>query len=466
MFEYRDGQLCADGLPLETLAAQYGTPLYVYSREVLDISYDNLENALYSLGLPHLICYALKANPNPALGRLLAARGAGVDVVSGGELYLARQMGFPDARIVFAGVGKTRAEMEEALSGSGIRAFHVESRPELEMLSAVAAEMGKVAPVAVRVNPDVEAHTHPYITTGTATSKFGVSPANALAMMRQAAADPYLQPIGLHTHIGSPLADIDPIIEATRRLLELWDTLAAESITLRTLNIGGGLAIPYRPGDMPQGPAQLAAGLRPLLEGRTLELELEPGRYLLGPCGVLLTRVLYTKPAETPANIPADTHADTHTDTHADTHANAPAHAEAGRPRRLIVVDAGMNDLIRPALYGAYHPIRPAQEPYADGVPVATDIAGPVCESSDFLATDRPLPAEAGEPGTLLVVGQVGAYGFAMTSQYNGRPRVAEVLVDSSVARVIRPRETYRDLLPHDLPPRDLPPRDLPSKGA
>ncbi len=438
MFEYRDGQLCADGLPLETLAAQYGTPLYVYSRDVLDKSYDNLEYALDSLGLPYLICYALKANSNPVLGRLLAQRGAGVDVVSGGELYLARQMGFPAQRIVFAGVGKTRAEMEEALRGPGIRAFHVESRPELETLSEVAAEMGKVAPVAVRVNPDVEAHTHPYITTGTAGNKFGVAPADALEMMRHAAADPYLQPVGLHTHIGSQLADIDPIIEATRRVLELWDTLAEEGIALRTLNIGGGLAIPYRPGDMPQGPAQLAADLRPLLEGRNLELELEPGRYLLGPCGVLLTRVLYSKPADMPAGQPA----------------NTPTNTQAGRVRRLIVVDAGMNDLIRPALYGAYHPIRPAQEPYADAELVPTDIAGPVCESSDFLATDRPLPAEAGEPGTLLVVGQAGAYGFAMTSQYNGRPRAAEVLVDSSVARVIRPRETYQDLLPRDMPPR------------
>jgi diaminopimelate decarboxylase len=439
MFEYRDGQLCADGLPLETLAAQYGTPLYVYSRDVLDKSYDNLENALDTLGLPYLICYALKANSNPVLGRILAQRGAGVDVVSGGELYLARQMGFPAGRIVFAGVGKTRAEMEEALSGAGIRAFHVESRPELETLSAVAAEMGKVAPVAVRVNPDVEAHTHPYITTGTAGNKFGVAPADALEMTRQAAADPYLQPVGLHTHIGSQLADIDPIIEATRRVLELWDTLAAEGIALRTLNIGGGLAIPYQPGDMPQGPAQLAAGLRPLLEGRNLELELEPGRYLLGPCGVLLTRVLYSKPADQPAN------------KSANTSANAPA----GRPRRLIVVDAGMNDLIRPALYGAYHPIEMAQEPYADAELVPTDIAGPVCESADFLAIDRPLPPEAGEPGTLLVVGQAGAYGFAMTSQYNGRPRAAEVLVDSSVARVIRPRETYQDLLPRDSSPRE-----------
>jgi diaminopimelate decarboxylase len=438
MFEYRDGQLCADGLPLETLAAQYGTPLYVYSRDVLDKSYDNMEYALDSLGLPYLICYALKANSNPVLGRLLAQRGAGVDVVSGGELYLARQMGFPAQRIVFAGVGKTRAEMEEALRGTGIRAFHVESRPELETLSEVAAEMGKVAPVAVRVNPDVEAHTHPYITTGTAGNKFGVAPADALEMTRRAAADPYLQPVGLHTHIGSQLADIDPIIEATRRVLKLWDTLAAEGITLRTLNIGGGLAIPYRPGDMPQGPGQLAAGLRPLLEGRNLELELEPGRYLLGPCGVLLTRVLYSKPAAMPDGQAAKT----------------PANTQAGRARRLIVVDAGMNDLIRPALYGAYHPIRPAQEPYADAELVPTDIAGPVCESADFLATERPLPAEAGEPGTLLVVGQAGAYGFAMTSQYNGRPRAAEVLVDSSVARVIRPRETYQDLLPRDTPPR------------
>jgi diaminopimelate decarboxylase len=417
MFHYQDGALYAEDVPLEDLAARFGTPLYVYSRRALEDAYTALVDPLRALGLPLLVCYALKANANPTLGRLLAERGAGVDVVSGGELFLARQMGFPDERIVFAGVGKTPAEMAEGLAGAGIRAFHVESEGEMGALAAVAARLGVVARVAVRVNPDVEAHTHPYITTGTATSKFGVGPAEALDLTRRAAANPYLDPVGIHAHIGSQLEDIGPILESTRRLLALWDQLAAEGIALRALDIGGGLGIPYRPGDTPQGPADLAAGLRPLLAGRSLELELEPGRFLVGPCGALLMRVLYRRPPD----------------------------AGAGRPRALLIADAGMNDLLRPALYGAYHPIRPVAQP-DPGAPVnSTDVAGPVCESSDFLGVERDLPAL--EPGALLAIGQAGAYGFSMASQYNGRPRPAEALVDGATVTLIRPRETYASLL-------------------
>lgn len=417
MFHYHAGQLYVEGVPLATLAAEYGTPLYVYSRASLEAAYDTLINHLGSLGVPLLVCYALKANANPTLARLLAQRGAGVDVVSGGELYVAQQSGFPADRIVFAGVGKTRAEMAEALSGSSIRAFHIESRSELEALGAVAAGLGVVAPIAVRVNPDVEAHTHPYITTGTANSKFGVPPAEALAVTRWAAAQPHLRPVGLHAHIGSQMEDIAPIIESTRRLLALWDILTTEGIALRSLDIGGGLAIPYEPGDTPQGPEQLAAGLRPLLLGRHLELELEPGRYLLGPAGVLLTRVLYHKPNS--AN------------------------------RQLLIADAGMNDLLRPALYSAYHPVEPLQQSSPDDDLYLTDLAGPICESSDFLATERMLPLL--NEGALLAIRQAGAYGFAMASQYNSRPRPAEVLVEGTTHRLIRPRETYADLLPRSV---------------
>lgn len=417
MFHYQAGQLYAEDVPLATLAAEYGTPLYVYSRSTLETAYDSLMTHLGSLGVPLLVCYALKANANPTLAGLLAQRGAGVDVVSGGELYVAQHSGFPADRIVFAGVGKTRIEMAAALRGPGIRAFHIESRAELEALGAVAAGLGVAAPIAVRVNPDVEAHTHPYITTGTANSKFGVPPTEALALTRWAAMHPHLRPVGLHAHIGSQMEDVTPIIESTRRLLTIWDALAAEGIALRSLDIGGGLAIPYEPGASPQGPEQLAAGLRPLLAGRRLELELEPGRYLLGPAGVLLTRVLYHKP------------------TTAD--------------RQLLIADAGMNDLLRPALYGAYHPIEPLQQPSPDDDLYLTDLAGPICESSDFLATGRTLALLS--EGALLAIRQAGAYGFSMASQYNSRPRPAEVLVEGATHRLIRARETYADLLPRSI---------------
>ncbi len=414
MFHYQEGQLCAENVPLAALVAEYGTPLYVYSRATFEAAYDSLIEHLGNLGVPLRICYALKANSNPTLARLLAERGASVDVVSGGELYVAQHSGFPADRIVFAGVGKTRTELAEALHGPGIRAFHIESRGELAALAEIAAGLGTVAAVAVRVNPDVEAHTHPYITTGTANSKFGVPPDEALVLTRWAVTHPHLRPVGLHAHIGSQMETIAPIIESTRRLLALWDTLAGEGITLHSLGIGGGLAIPYQPGDAPQGPAELATGLRPLLAGRRLQLELEPGRYLMGPAGVLLTRVLYRKSAT------AD--------------------------RQLLVADAGMNDLLRPALYGAYHPIEPLQQPSPDDDFYLTDLAGPICESSDFLATDRQLPA-LGE-GALLAIRQAGAYGFAMASQYNSRPRPAEVLVAGTTHCLIRSRETYADLLP------------------
>ncbi len=415
---YEAGELTIEECSLASLAARYGTPLYVYSRAALEGAYEALRGALAALGVPVTIYYALKANANPTLGGILAARGAGVDVVSGGELYLARRMGFAPERTVFAGVGKTRAEMAEALAPPGIAAFHVESAGELEALARVAAGLGTRARVAVRVNPDVEAHTHPYITTGVAASKFGVPPDEALALTRRAAADPALEPVALHAHIGSQLLDVGPIVEATGRLLGLWDTLHAEGLTLPGLDIGGGLAIAYQPEEQPQGPEALVAGLRPLLAGRSLALGVEPGRYLVGPAGVLVTEVLYTKPG-----IP-------------------------GGPY-LAIVDAGMNDLIRPALYGAYHPIRPVRAPAPDAPLQAVDIAGPVCESADFFARARPLPPLA--PGTLLAIGQAGAYGFAMASQYNGRPRPAEVLVEGSTARLIRPREGYAQLQPEDV---------------
>lgn len=412
---YVHGTLKIEDASVQALCKRYGTPLYVYSRRVLERQYNRLVDGMQDLVETVLICYALKANANPVLGSMIAGMGAGADVVSGGELYLARRMGFPAEGIVFAGVGKTRTEISEALA-SGVRSFHIESRQEMEALAQVAAAAGAVAPIAVRVNPDVEAGTHPYITTGTKAGKFGVSPREAFSLMRLADALPSLQPVGLHAHIGSQLGRVQPIISATARLLELWDRLAGEGIELKELDIGGGLGIQYRSDERPEGPETLAAGLRPLLYGRKLDLLLEPGRFLVGPAGALLTTVTYLK--------------EVHTD-------------EVGNIYTLAVVDAGMNDLLRPALYGAWHPIWPLQEREA-GIGQAIDIVGPVCESSDVLGKQRKLGKV--QPGDRLAIGQAGAYGYSMASTYNARPRPAEVLVSGTEARLIRRRETYEDL--------------------
>ncbi|HET6260695.1 MAG TPA: diaminopimelate decarboxylase, partial [Chloroflexia bacterium] len=404
---YKGGRLHVEEVPVEELARRFGTPLYAYSSATLRRQYACLESSMRGLAGDVLICYALKANANPEIGGLLASLGAGADVVSGGEVYLARRMGFPGERIVFAGVGKTRREMSEALD-AGVRSFHVESRGELEALAEVAASKGTVAPVAVRVNPDVDAGTHPHITTGTRANKFGVGPAEALDLIRRVAVAPSLAPIGLHAHIGSQLQRVQPILDAVERLLELWDTLQAEGINLTELDIGGGLGIQYRPEEEPEGPEELAAGLRPLLAGRKLHLTLEPGRFIVGPAGALITSVTYTK--------------------------EVPGQGE--RADMLAIADAGMNDLLRPALYGAWHPVWPLHERDVDrGYPL--DVVGPVCESSDVLARGRHIGDV--KPGDLLAIGQAGAYGYSMASQYNARPRPAEVLVTGTEARLIRP---------------------------
>jgi diaminopimelate decarboxylase len=307
--------------------------------------------------------------------------------------------------------------MLEALQ-AGVRSFHVESRDELEALAQVAETTGQVARVAVRVNPDVEAGTHRHITTGTSATKFGVSPGEATEMVRQAVQHRWLNPVGLHVHIGSQLAKVRPILEATARVLEIKDALASEGIDLNEIDIGGGLGIAYHPGDQLDGPEELANGLRPLLEGRDIELLVEPGRFLVGPAGLLLTTVLYTKQVRD---------------------------EQTGEVRNLAIVDAGMTDLLRPALYDAWHPVWPTLQP-RDSQGEVYDIVGPVCESTDVLAQGRALGPL--HPGDLLAIGQAGAYGFSMASQYNGRPRPAEVLVTGFDARLIRARETYADLWP------------------
>jgi diaminopimelate decarboxylase len=308
--------------------------------------------------------------------------------------------------------------MREALEAE-VRSFHVESPGEMEALAQVASLVGRPANVAVRINPDVEAGTHPHITTGTRANKFGVAPDQAAAMVRRAAQDPWLRPVGLHVHIGSQLLRVQPIVEATARVLEILDLLASDGIHLGEIDIGGGLGIAYRPEDRPEGAETLAAGLRPLLAERDLDLLVEPGRFLVGPAGALLTTVLYTKQVED---------------------------EQTGAARTFAVVDAGMNDLLRPALYGAWHPVWPARQPESSEEAEAYDVVGPVCESADVLARGRELgPSRAGD---VLAIGQAGAYGYSMASQYNGRPRPAEVLVTGTEARLIRPRETYDDLWP------------------
>lgn len=413
---YSDGTLKIEDLPVSVLCERFGTPLYVYSKRVLEQQYKRLASSMQDLAETVLICYALKANANPVVGSIIASMGAGADVVSGGELYVADRMGFPADRIVFAGVGKTRREIEEALA-IGVRSFHVESRGEMEALEQVAAAYGVVAPVAVRVNPDVEAGTHPHITTGTKASKFGVSPEEVISLMLMASTSHSLRPVGLHAHIGSQLGQVQPILSATGRLLELWDRLAVEGVELRELDIGGGLGIQYMPDERPEGPEMLAAGLRPLLRGRKLDLVLEPGRFLVGPAGALLTTVTYMK------EVPGE---------------------DRSVSRFLAIVDAGMNDLLRPALYDAWHPIWPLQESEKD-TGRAIDIVGPVCESSDVLGKQRRLGQV--QPGDRLAIGQAGAYGYSMASNYNARPRPAEVLVSGTEVSLIRRRETYEDLL-------------------
>ncbi|MGB5234419.1 MAG: diaminopimelate decarboxylase, partial [Candidatus Macondimonas sp.] len=388
-FLYRDGRLHAEDVDLEALAATYGTPAYVYSRATLTRHFQVMTAALGDQ--PHLICYAVKANANLAVLDVLARLGSGFDIVSGGELARVLHAGGDPAKVVFSGVGKRAAELEQALS-MGIRCFNVESIPELRRLDGVARTHGVTAPVSLRVNPDVDAQTHPYIATGLKDNKFGIPIAEAEAVYRLAAELPGIRVVGVDCHIGSQLTKTAPFVDALDLVLALVDRLAALGIHLEHLDVGGGLGIRYRD-ETPPDPAEYAAALRQRLAGRSLQLVLEPGRVLVGNAGILLTRVEYLK---------------------------------AQGERHFAIVDAGMNDLLRPALYQAWqeivpvcaHPERPEQ---------VYDVVGPVCETADFLGKARPLRIAEGD---LLAVRSAGAYGFVMASQYNARPRPPELLVD------------------------------------
>ena len=405
-FRYIDGQLCAEDCPLDGLAQRYDTPLYVYSGRAFRDGFQAYREA--SNDSAQLICYSVKANNNGALLRLLAEQGAGFDVVSGGELKQVLRNGGAADKIVFSGIGKTEAELELAVQ-SQIYGIHVESSAELDLLEKLAARLGKRAPVAVRIHPQVSAGAHPHIVTGAADSKFGVTAQEAVALLQRAAQSDHLQAMGVACHIGSQITNIRPLLQAFEELLRVVQQLQERGIELQYLDLGGGLGVRYRDGEEVITPGQLISELKPRLQGSGLRLILEPGRSIAAPAGVLLTRVLYVK-----------------------------QHKE----HRFIIVDAGMNDLLRPALYQAEHPILPVRQTAADEPPTAS-VVGPVCESGDLLGRHCRLAVRAGD---LLAIGMAGAYGACMASNYNARLRPAEVLAERDGARLIRHRETYEDL--------------------
>lgn len=408
-FPFRNDALQVEDLPLTEVAEGFGTPCYVYSRAALTGAFDAYRDAF--AGLDPLICYAVKANANLSILQLFASLGAGFDIVSGGELARVLAAGADAGKVVFSGVGKSEAEMEMALQ-AGIHCFNVESVNELIRLNAVAGRLGKRAPVSLRVNPDVDAQTHPYISTGLKGNKFGIAYDIAFDVYCEAAALPNLRVTGIDCHIGSQLTDAAPLVEALDRLLLLIDRLQAAGIALEHVDIGGGLGIRYHD-ETPPDLSAYARAVAERLAGRGLRLVMEPGRSLVGNAGVLLTRVEYMK---------------------------------LGEGKNFAVVDAAMNDLLRPSLYSAYHAIVPVTR--VAGLPALTcDVVGPICESSDFLGKDREL---AVAEGGLLAVFSAGAYGSTMSSNYNTRPRAAEVLVDGADARLIRRRETLDELLANE----------------
>ncbi|MCC6074976.1 diaminopimelate decarboxylase [Pseudomonas sp. GCM10022188] len=403
-FQYRDGQLFAEGAALSAIAERFGTPTYVYSRAHIEAQFRAYADAL--TGMPHLVCFAVKANSNLGVLNLLARLGAGFDIVSRGELERVLAAGGDPAKVVFSGVGKTRDDMRRALE-VGVHCFNVESEVELERLQQVAAELGVKAPVSLRVNPDVDAQTHPYISTGLKENKFGVSIDVAERVYARAAELPNLEVVGVDCHIGSQLTQLDPFLDALERLLALVDRLAARGIQIKHLDLGGGLGVRYRDEEPPLAGDYIKA-VRERLAGRELALVFEPGRSIVANAGVLLTRVEYLKHTE-----------------HKD----------------FAVIDAAMNDLIRPALYQAWMDIVAVQP--RDGEARRYDLVGPICETGDFLGKDRELVLAEGD---LLAVRSAGAYGFVMSSNYNTRGRAAEVLVDGEQVHLVRRRESIEEL--------------------
>ncbi|MHC1751559.1 diaminopimelate decarboxylase [Humidesulfovibrio sp.] len=409
-FEMKNGTLYAEGVSVKELAKRYGTPLYIYSSATLKRHYQAFDSAFDAV--PHLTCYSVKANSNLAVLRLLASLGAGMDIVSGGELYRALLAGVPAERIVYSGVGKKAPEIAQALN-AGILMFNVESVQELLRINDVAKGLGKKAQVSFRINPDVDPKTHPYISTGMKKNKFGLNIESALDAYALARDLPAVEPVGMDCHIGSQLTTIEPFLEALDKLLAFYEKLKGMNLDIRYLDLGGGLGIPYNEEEPPH-PKEFGAALTKALSGIPLQVILEPGRVIVGNAGILVTEVLYTK--QTPS-------------------------------KSFVIVDAAMNDLVRPSLYGSFHRIEEV-EPKGRGEQ-DVDVVGPICESGDFLAKDRMLPEVM--QGELLAVYSAGAYGFTMSSNYNTRTRAAELLVDGENVIVARRRESYEALVAHEI---------------
>ena len=418
-FLYRQGALYAEDVSVAEIAAEVGTPFYCYSTATLTRHFRLFDEALS--GMPHMICYAMKAASNQAILRVLADLGAGMDVVSGGEYARARAAGVPGEKIVFSGVGKTREEMRAALEG-GIRQFNVESEPEMVALSEVAVALGLTAPITVRVNPDVDAKTHAKIATGKSENKFGIPIARAREVYAQAARLPGIRVVGIDVHIGSQLTELAPFRLAYAKVAELTEALRADGHKITRLDLGGGLGIPYtRSNEAPPLPMEYGAMIREELGHLGCEIEIEPGRLVAGNAGILVSRVIYLK---------------------------------SGEGREFLILDGAMNDLIRPAMYDAHHDIVPVVEPVAGSEQRAFDIVGPVCESGDTFAKGRMMPPLA--EGDLVAFRSAGAYGAVMASEYNTRPLVPEVLVHEHQFAVIRPRPTFDEMINRDTIPEWL----------
>ena len=418
-FLYRDGKLFAEDVPVSEIAAAVGTPFYCYSTATFERHFRLFDEALE--GTEHLVCYAMKAASNQAILKTLAALGAGMDVVSGGEYARAKAAGVPSERIVFSGVGKTRDEIHAALTG-GLRQFNVESEPEMAVINEVALELGVVAPITVRVNPDVDAKTHAKIATGKSENKFGIPISRAREVYAHAASLPGLKVIGIDVHIGSQLTQLEPFRLAYRKVAELTETLRADGHDIQRLDLGGGLGIPYeRSNDAPPLPLEYGAMVKEELGHLACEIEIEPGRLIAGNAGIMVSKVIYVK---------------------------------EGEDREFMIVDGAMNDLIRPAMYEAHHDIVPVVEPTPGEEPASYDIVGPVCETGDTFAKSRTMAKV--EAGDLIAFRSAGAYGAVMSSEYNTRPLIPEVLVHGDQFAVIRRRPTFDEMINRDTIPEWL----------